>query len=522
MPIYVMIPVTVLVIAAVTFGGLTALGSMNSDTTYLEFVSEEEFTITFQYTGTMPNFEYSYDGRNWTTWDCSELSSCRIYDEDDVETNMTVIYLRGSDNTCLGSMDGKNHFEILTDSTSRVYCSGNLECLLDYHQVARKQHPTLDPACFAYLFANCTALATPPECESTILSENAYYGCFEGCTSLSTTSFFYATSLAENCYAYMYNGCSTLTSVCAFGGNGLDFSYMYHMFWGCTALELVEVEEGEEYVFYISMSEDASSTEVFQNADGTGFEVKSNTRYDILTRNYKITFVTNGGSEVATFYREAGLNFTIGEEDTTEREGYVFLGWYLDEDLTQKVNDIIYMCKNYTLYAAWELEGTCHHELQASATANGDGTHTWSCDCGEVSETEECTYELIDTIYDNACVGEIRTYCCPECGGFYYEYEGGNTHSWNVSKEALFSVHGSSGSYYFSIQCLECGVYYEFAADEVDSEIWDTYWDGTNYVDVYRDVVYYHYGSGSKEYIYGYGSETYEVVRESTEEETEE
>lgn len=66
--------------------------------------------------------------------------------------------------------------------------------------------------------------------------------------------------------------------------------------------------------------------------------------------NLTVTFVENGGSDVEDQEVEYGGKAT---EPTTTRGGYIFTGWYSDEDLTVKYDFDSPVTENITLYAGW-------------------------------------------------------------------------------------------------------------------------------------------------------------------------
>ncbi|QHK17668.1 hypothetical protein JS82_05930 [Methanomassiliicoccaceae archaeon DOK] len=65
-----------------------------------------------------------------------------------------------------------------------------------------------------------------------------------------------------------------------------------------------------------------------------------------------VTFVSNGGSE-APVATASGYGGTIEMPADPTRDGYVFAGWFLDEDLTEPFNRYSKLTENITLYAAW-------------------------------------------------------------------------------------------------------------------------------------------------------------------------
>ena len=80
-------------------------------------------------------------------------------------------------------------------------------------------------------------------------------------------------------------------------------------------------------------------------------------------KEFKVSFDSNGGSKV-----EDVVTSIIESEPYTTRDGYTFLGWYLEESFINKVTFPFEVTKNQTLYAKWE-ENTynVHFELNGGA-----------------------------------------------------------------------------------------------------------------------------------------------------------
>ena len=70
------------------------------------------------------------------------------------------------------------------------------------------------------------------------------------------------------------------------------------------------------------------------------------------TDYYRLTFDTNGGSEIASILRAEYTTVDLSGY-TPNREGYEFTGWYADEDLTDKITSIR-LTRNTTIYAGWK------------------------------------------------------------------------------------------------------------------------------------------------------------------------
>ena len=78
--------------------------------------------------------------------------------------------------------------------------------------------------------------------------------------------------------------------------------------------------------------------------------------YLSVTGGFDISFDSLGGSEVASQRLRYGE--LIEEPLAPTREGYAFLGWYEDRELTKEVDfSSAVATGNTTIYAAWEQIG---------------------------------------------------------------------------------------------------------------------------------------------------------------------
>lgn len=67
---------------------------------------------------------------------------------------------------------------------------------------------------------------------------------------------------------------------------------------------------------------------------------------------WNLKFDTNGGSkiDIVTEWEYSTIDL---DEYVPEKEGYKFVGWYADEDLTKKIDEV-YLTQDTTVYAKWE------------------------------------------------------------------------------------------------------------------------------------------------------------------------
>jgi len=79
---------------------------------------------------------------------------------------------------------------------------------------------------------------------------------------------------------------------------------------------------------------------------------------------YKVEFVTNGGTEVADIVKDFGSVVVLGDDWTT-KTGYTFTGWFTDAELNDRVTEIT-LSKDTTVYAGWDI-----NEYKVEFVTNG-------------------------------------------------------------------------------------------------------------------------------------------------------
>lgn len=78
----------------------------------------------------------------------------------------------------------------------------------------------------------------------------------------------------------------------------------------------------------------------------------SRVSFDNETTRYTIKFNTNGGTTVANKVVEK--NGRVAEPKAPEKDGFTFMGWYSDDELTESYNFASLVKEDITLYAKWE------------------------------------------------------------------------------------------------------------------------------------------------------------------------
>lgn len=184
------------------------------------------------------NFEMSFDGINWDSWDGSLLQ--------DIHT----VYVRGSGNTDL-SASPKAKFEFIRSDSIAV--EGNIEMLFDYQTVLAGNHPTIaEYGCqdmfrnqeditdvsnlkltpptlvrgiYSGMFKSCDGIEVAPELPAMNLADSCYYEMFANCTSLAVIPLLPATTLVDSCYDSMFSGCRKIM-ISETPETGFDYTFI--------------------------------------------------------------------------------------------------------------------------------------------------------------------------------------------------------------------------------------------------------------------------------------------------------
>ena len=91
-----------------------------------------------------------------------------------------------------------------------------------------------------------------------------------------------------------------------------------------------------------------------QKADAKVSCFEDSTFYAKWIKNYKITFNTDGGTEIADQTVDEGSKVVMPADPT--KEGHLFVDWYTDSDFTSKFNRDTKVTSDMTLYAKWSAD----------------------------------------------------------------------------------------------------------------------------------------------------------------------
>ncbi|MBQ7975036.1 MAG: InlB B-repeat-containing protein [Clostridia bacterium] len=102
----------------------------------------------------------------------------------------------------------------------------------------------------------------------------------------------------------------------------------------------------------IQLDENGIKREMFISDNSITLEKQKRSNSGSGIEKHTITFETNGGEELQSLRIANG--HTLEEPKTILKEGYVFAGWYTDDELTNAYNFDDRVTDSFTLYAAWE------------------------------------------------------------------------------------------------------------------------------------------------------------------------
>ena len=208
---------------------------------FIVFYSDTEFAVT-PYNGwsggSESALEFSTDKSNWEPLDKTKLETKTAVQSGD----KYYLYFRGTDNNTMGTSfyydmsEHKSYDNFWILEGENVYCSGNIENLLDYKTVEKGEHPQMKESCFSYMFYSCIALIQAPELSATTLSDNCYEKMFYLCISLVTAPELPADKLASECYYNMFSSCESLVTAPELPATTLADSCYQGMFYECKIL----------------------------------------------------------------------------------------------------------------------------------------------------------------------------------------------------------------------------------------------------------------------------------------------
>lgn len=148
-----------------------------------------------------------------------------------------------------------------------------------------------------------------------------------------------------------------------------------------------------------------------------------------VSTNYKLTYVSNGGTEYPTETYSSGKVVELTKTPT--REGYVFDGWHLNEGLTQLAKSVT-MNRNITVYAAWIIAEDEYVQDEDDITSpvpdmlNGDDhiAYVIGYNDGTVRPNSNITRAEVSSIFFRLLKSDIRERNLTEDGPYTDVYKG--------------------------------------------------------------------------------------------------
>ncbi|MEG0327888.1 MAG: InlB B-repeat-containing protein, partial [Erysipelothrix sp.] len=142
----------------------------------------------------------------------------------------------------------------------------------------------------------------------------------------------------------------------------VTYSVTYVENGGSEVADLTEVEAGTKlneptttkagFIFKGWYHDEAFTTLWDFDADRVESDVTLYAKWEAIPVTYSVTYVENGGSEVADLTEVSAGTFLI--EPITQRENFTFLGWYTDSTFATPWNfSVDTVGSDITLYAKW-------------------------------------------------------------------------------------------------------------------------------------------------------------------------
>lgn len=186
---------------------------------------------------------------------------------------------------------------------------------------------------------------------------------------------------------------------------------------------------------------------------------------------YSISFDTNGGS-----YKEpitGAYNAPVTAPTNPTKEGYDFVGWFKDEDLTQEYTFSTIPAENITLYAKWQIKTitlTFVHNTETPATSNFSGEYQTEITFPEIAKTG---HTLSGWFTDQDLTNEFTSQTLPSENTTLYA-------KWTINKYNIFfnTVFG----------LLIPSIYQEYNSDVTAPD--DPVYEGYTFFGWYTDTTY--------------------------------
>ena len=233
------------------------INNSEPDQNHLSFTSKQDNSTVYIQTNSAseipPDFEYSYDTINWSTWSYTTTgTNPYVHTFSTISLNYNDrIYIRSHANSLGSSSAQFSKFYM----SGRIAAAGNIQSLINYSSyvpsycyynlfqgctslISSPQLPAISllEYCYSYMFSGCSSLTSAPELPATTLADYCYQYMFQSCASLVEPPMLPATTLARNCYEYMFNNCTSLIHSPDLPAIIMKLGCYQNMFYGCTSL----------------------------------------------------------------------------------------------------------------------------------------------------------------------------------------------------------------------------------------------------------------------------------------------
>lgn len=178
-----------------------------------------------------------------------------------------------------------------------IYCTGNLDALLDYRKTLAGESPIMGDYCYCSMFFGWDELIAAPALPNVNLTPFCYAAMFYGCKKLIKTPVLASMNLADYCYYAMFSQCDNLVETSALPATALTPHCYDGMFENCTNLKYLPklpattlVEGCYRAMFYYCTQFKLSSS----STTGRTQEYRVPTEGTGVTASDALTFMING------------------------------------------------------------------------------------------------------------------------------------------------------------------------------------------------------------------------------------
>ena len=169
-----------------------------------------------------------------------DLTSDNPYEEGSTKISCDgTCYIYGNIMSLIDAENYPNLKEITAQAAFAFLFSGATDLLNHPERSLELPATTLAPACYGFMFQNCSGLVSAPAIPADVLPEYSCIMMFDGCKSLVTPPVMHAMEVKEGACGYMFENCSSLVKSPELPATTIGKDCYSAMFAFCTSLREV-------------------------------------------------------------------------------------------------------------------------------------------------------------------------------------------------------------------------------------------------------------------------------------------